>query len=49
MQGLVNESSLEDIGAAIREKLGEDATFFPGEMAAAISRLLFAKNVQIIN
>ena len=36
---LVNEQSLSDIAAAIREKNGEETTYKPGEMAAAISNL----------
>ena len=36
---LVNEQSLSDIAAAIREKNGEEATYKPGEMAAAINNL----------
>lgn len=36
---LVNEQSLTDIAAAIRAKNGEETTYKPGEMAAAISNL----------
>lgn len=36
---LVNEQSLTDIATAIRAKNGEETTYKPGEMAAAISNL----------